>query len=495
MHIESGECAGCSWPLRPFRLLRARRVQSARRSLRPTLPLFKNYWGLGASCMAASVVYLVFDGGLMRIAETEHIDSWYAATANDAMRHPVLQGRVDCDVVVVGAGLTGLSAALNLAERGFRVVVLEAARVGWAASGRNGGQVITGFACGMDTFEKELAGAAQADLQCVFDMGVEAGEIIRQRVAQHGIDCDLRYGYLTAANKPAHVKELQAWQEQAASRWGYHGLSWINPADMPQYIASERYAGGLLDAQSGHLHPLNYTLGLARAAVAAGVRIYEHSLVGQLNQGAPHVLKTAQGEVHAQYVVLACNTFIEHLSPALNRKIMPVGTYVMTTEPIAPERFKKLMPAGAAICDSRFVLDYFRPTPDGRVLWGGKVSYSGHAPRDLAQAMRADMLKTLPQLADIKVSHAWGGVVDITMNRAPHFGRLASTVYFAQGYSGHGVNITGLAGKLIAEAIAGQAERFDLFGRIKHRDFPGGDALRMPSLVLAMAWYRLKDLL
>ncbi|GAB7126741.1 FAD-binding oxidoreductase [Silvimonas sp. JCM 19000] len=427
----------------------------------------------------------------MHIEQIEHIDSWYAATANDRTRHPELTGAVACDVVVVGAGLTGLHAALNLAERGLKVVVLEAARVGWAASGRNGGQVINGFACGMDTFESELP---QADLQRVFDMGIEANDILRQRIALHAIDCDYRAGYLTAANKPAHVKELKAWRDEAAQRWGYQDLRWVERADLPAYVQSDRYAGGLFDPNSGHLHPLNYTLGLARAAVAAGVQIYEHSLVTEMRQGPPHILKTAQGQVEAQFVVLACNAFIEHLSPALNRKIMPVGTYVITTEPIAPVRFAALMPAGAAICDSRFVLDYFRPTPDGRVLWGGKVSYSTLAPSNLAQAMRADMLKTFPQLADVKISHAWGGMVDITMNRAPHFGRLANTIYFAQGFSGHGVNVSGLAGKLMAEAIAGQAERFDIFSKIGHHDFPGGDLLRTPSLVLAMAWYRLKDL-
>jgi gamma-glutamylputrescine oxidase len=244
------------------------------------------------------------------------------------------------------------------------------------------------------------------------------------------------------------------------------------------------------------LHPLNYTLGLARAARAAGVQIFEDSCVTQMrSEGNGHVVETAHGEVQAQFVALACNTWLGALAPELARKIMPVGTYVIATEPLDPARAQSLMPAQAAICDSRFVLDYFRPAPDHRVLWGGKVSYSTFEPRDLGEAMRRDMLKTFPQLADVKVDYAWGGFVDITMNRAPHFGRLSPTVYFAQGFSGHGVNTTGLAGKLIAEAIDGQASRFDLFDQIRHRDFPGGATLRTPALVLAMAWYRMKDLL
>jgi gamma-glutamylputrescine oxidase len=265
---------------------------------------------------------------------------------------------------------------------------------------------------------------------------------------------------------------------------------------MGQYVQSSRYLGGLFDPDSGHLHPLNYTLGLARAAVAAGARIFEDSGVTALRtENGQHVVETAKGRVYAKFVVLACNTYLGTLAPAVARKMMPVGTYVISTEPLDEARAKALMPAQAAVCDSRFVLDYFRPSRDNRLLWGGKVSYSKLEPRNLAQAMRSDMLKTFPQLADVKIEHAWGGFVDITMNRAPHFGRLSPTVYFAQGFSAHGVNTTGLAGKLIAEAIDGQATRFDLFGRIRHRDFPGGDTLRTPALVLAMAWYRIMDLL
>jgi gamma-glutamylputrescine oxidase len=428
---------------------------------------------------------------MQNFANQPHAASYYTATANDSTSHPPLEDTITVDVCVIGAGLTGVSTALNLAERGHKVAVLEASKVGWAASGRNGGQMISGFACEIDTFAKYMP---EPDVQRIWEMGLETLDIVKERVAKHHIDCDLTMGYLTAANKPSHADALRAWRDDAKKRFKYERLRYVERAHMDQYVQSSRYLGGLFDPDSGHLHPLNYTLGLARAAVESGARIYEDSCVTALRQeNGAHVIETARGTVRAQYVVLACNTWLNGLAPDVSRKIMPVGTYVIATEALDPARAQALMPARAAVCDSRFVLDYFRPSPDNRLLWGGKVSYSTFAPRNLAEAMRRDMLKTFPQLADVKVDYAWGGFVDITMNRAPHFGRLSPTIYFAQGFSGHGVNTTGLAGKLIAQAIDGQASRFDLFGKIRHRDFPGGALLRTPALVLAMAWYRMKD--
>ena len=426
-------------------------------------------------------------------SQQPHVASYYAATVNDTTRHAPLDSTITVDVCVIGGGLTGISTALNLAERGHSVAVLEASKVGWAASGRNGGQLIAGFACGIDAFAQYLP---EEDVKRIWAMGQETLDIVRLRVEKHRIDCDLTSGYLTAANKPRDVDALRHARDDAATRFGYDRLRYIERDALGQYVQSSRYLGGLFDPDSGHLHPLNYTLGLARAASAAGARIFEDSCVIALRrENGHHVVQTERGTVHAQFVVLACNTYLNTLAPAVARKIMPVGTYVVATEPLGEARARALMPAQAAICDTRFALDYFRPAPDGRVLWGGKVSYSTRAPRHLGEAMRRDMLKTFPQLADVKIDYAWGGFVDITMNRAPHFGRIEATIYFAQGFSGHGVNTTGLAGKLIAEAIDGQASRFDLFGKIRHRDFPGGATLRTPALVLAMAWYRMKDLL
>ena len=430
---------------------------------------------------------------MLRLSNSSHAASYYAATVNDMTRHASLVGTLEVDVCVIGAGLTGISTGLNLAERGYCVAVLEASKVGWAASGRNGGQVIGGYACGMDTFARYMAAE---DITRLWAMGLEALEIVKERVMKHQIDCDLRFGYLHAANKPRDIAALRRWRDDAQQCFGYDKFRYIERDMMADYVQSSRYLGGLFDPDSGHLHPLNYTLGLARAACKAGVQIFEGTCATRIrHESGMHFIETAKGLVRARFVVLAGNTWLDTLVPDLSRKIMPVSTYVIATEPLDPVRSAALMPAQAAICDSRYALDYFRPTPDGRVLWGGKVSYSTLAPANLGEAMRRDMLKTFPQLADVKVDYAWGGLVDITMNRAPHFGRIAPTIYFAQGFSGHGLNVTGLAGKLIAEAIGTQAERFDLFGKIRHRNFPGGRLLRTPVLALAMTWAKMRDLL
>ncbi|WP_063553351.1 NAD(P)/FAD-dependent oxidoreductase [Burkholderia territorii] len=430
---------------------------------------------------------------MLKFVGQSHAVSYYAATVNDTTRHPLLEGTVDADVCVIGAGLTGISAALNLAERGYSVAVVEASKVGWAASGRNGGQMIGGYACDIDTFQPYLN---PDEVRQIWDIGLETLAIVKERIAKHMIDCALMSGHLTVANKLRHVDVLRRRRDDVAHRFGYECLRYVEREELAQYVQSDRYLGGLFDPDSGHLHPLNYTLGLARAAVENGACIFENSCVTRIrpHQGG-YLALTRRGEVWAKFVILACNAYLGELVPRLSRKIMPVGTYVIATEQLGKARIQTLMPAQAATCDSRFVLDYFRPTPDTRLLWGGKVSYSTLEPHNLAKVMRRDMIKTFPQLADVKVDYAWGGFVDITLNRAPHFGRLSPNVYFAQGFSGHGINTTSLAGKLIAEAIDGQATRFDIFAKIPHRDFPGGTILRTPLLVLAMMWYRLRDLL
>lgn len=430
---------------------------------------------------------------MLKFENQAHVPSYYAASANDRTSHPPLEAAVSTDICVIGGGMTGLSTALDLAERGYSVVLLEASKIGWGASGRNGGQLITGFSCGIDTFSSFMP---EADVQRVWAMGVEAVEIVKQRIEKHRIDCDLTFGYLVAANKPRHAEALRAWLDAAESRFGYRAYRYVARDEMHLHVASDRYVGGLYHADSGHLHPLNYTLGLARAARDAGVSIYEDTSAQALTKTAQGQRVTcARGQVDARYVVLAGNAYLGRLAPALARKIMPVATYLIATEPLGEARASSTMPSDVAVCDCNAALDYFRMSKDGRLLWGGKASSSTHAPRELAAAMRRDMLKTFPQFANAKIDYAWGGFVDATMNRAPHFGRLEPDVYFAQGFSGHGVNVTALAGRLIAEAIDSQAARFDLFGKIRHRDFPGGRLLRQPMLMLAMTWHSMMDAL
>ncbi|MDP4300700.1 NAD(P)/FAD-dependent oxidoreductase [Leptothrix discophora] len=437
-------------------------------------------------------------GRLLSIDRHLARDSYYAATAVRDHHWPALDGELRCDVAVVGGGLAGLSAALELAERGHQVALLEARQVGWGASGRNGGQAIHGLACDQGVIERQLGLDAARQ---VWALSLEAVARIRETSRRHAIDCDWRDGYLGVATSARKADALKAWAERMADAYG-HRFDWLGPDRLGDFIRSPRFHSGLHDPASGHLHPLKYALGIARAAALAGVRIFEHTPVTRLERGSPATLHSAHGRVVADQVLLAGNVYQQGLAPELEPRIMPVGTYIVCTAPLPQAQLDALLPRGTAVCDSNFVLDYFRPTADRRILYGGRVSYSMVTPPRLAEAMHARMVRTFPALAPVRIAHAWGGFVDITMNRAPDFGRLApvagqagANVYYLQGFSGHGLALTGLAGQMVAQAISGDASRFDLFARLKHRPFPGGALLRMPSLVLAMAWYRLMDLL
>jgi len=426
-------------------------------------------------------------------------NSYYAATALRDRGFGSLQSNVECDVAVVGGGLAGLSAAIELADRGYSVVVLEARQVGWGASGRNGGQVIAGLACEQTVIEQQLGAAASRQ---VWNMTLEALRLIGERRERFEIDCDWRSGYLSVAVGARKARELQAWQAHMERSYDY-ATQWIAPADLPKWIASPRFHSGVHDPLGGHLHPLKYSLGLARAAASLGVRIHEESAVTGIEPGSTVVLRTATGSVRASHVLLAGNVYLQGIAPALEHRIMPVGTYIVASEALDPALAQSLVPSQSAVCDTNFVLDYFRPTADHRMLYGGRVSYSTSTPMNLAASMQRRMARSFPQLRNTRVEYAWGGFVDISMNRAPDFGRLPdagaarafSNVYYLQGFSGHGLALTGLAGRLVAEAIAGDAERFDTFARIRHRNFPGGALLRTPALVAGMAYYRLKDML
>lgn len=422
----------------------------------------------------------------------EHIASYYSATANAAPVLPALAGSLQADVCVIGGGIAGLSTALHLAERGYRVVLLEAHRIGWGASGRSGGQAIFGYASGQQKLIEQLGKPAARQL---WDFSVEALDLLKARVAKHAIDCDLHWGQMHAAIKRRQEVELKEWHHELEDEYGYHSTRIMSRDEVRSILATDRYRSALYDEASGHLHPLNYTLGLGAAARAAGVQIFEHSAVTCVGRGDPVRIDTATGSVTAKHVALCCNAYIDGLEPALRARIMPVGTYIIATERLGEERMQQLMRKNVAVTDINFVLDYFRRSADHRLLFGGRVSYSGLDPFNTAAATRKRMLNVFPQLADVKIEYAWGGFVDITMSRAPDFGRVAPNIYYLQGFSGHGIALTGIAGKFVAEAIAGQAERFDVYTRLKHRNFPGGTLLRTPALVLAMLYYRLRDYL
>ena len=422
-----------------------------------------------------------------------HARSYYAATAHPALVRPTLAGTVDCDVCVVGAGIAGCSAALHLAERGYRVVLLEENRIAWGASGRSGAQAIYGLAAPQSKLRK-LVGAA--DARIIWDVCVEALDLIRELVAKYQIDCDWAQGHMLTAIKPRHDADIHAELKELRDEYQYRSVRYMPRDEVRSVLASDRYISALYDSQSGHLHPLNYTLGLAAAAERAGAQIFEGTrALDFTNTGSGATIRTAGGEVRSRFVVLSGNVYLGDMAPALKSKIMAVATYIVATEPLGAERARALIRNASAVSDMNWVLDYFRLSADHRLLFGGRVNYSGLASFDAPSATRKRMLGVFPQLADVRIDFAWGGDVDITLNRAPHFGRLAPNVYFLQGFSGHGIALTGIAGKMVADAIAGTAERFDVFARIPHADFPGGAALRRPALVLAMLYYRIKDLL
>ena len=422
-----------------------------------------------------------------------HVESYYAATANRQSDHPALAGEVAAEVCVVGAGYMGLSAALELAERGYSVVVLEANRVGWGASGRNGGQICTGFSSGNERIAQALG---RDDARRLFGFAEEAKTILRERVERHGIDCDLSWGYVHGAGKPRHLERLREERDTLARDYGYESTRLLEtPEALRDHVNTKAYIGGLYDAGGGHLHPLNYCLGLARAAEAAGVRIFEGSAATAIEEGAKVTVRTAAGSVRADFLVLGGNAHLGDLVPRIRDKIMPVGTYIGATAPLGESRAQSLIRHNVAVADCNFVLNYYRLSRDRRLLFGGRVSYSTLMPPNLPHAMRKKMLEVFPELTDVGFDYTWGGFVAITVERTPHLGRLGGRIFFAQGFSGQGVAMTGVAGRVLAEAVAGQAERLDLFARLPHKSFPGGRLFRTPTLALAMLWYRMRDLL
>jgi gamma-glutamylputrescine oxidase len=423
-------------------------------------------------------------------------NSYYEATVARPAPSPPLAGDVTADVCIVGAGYAGLSAALELAKRGYRTIVLEAQRVGWGASGRNGGQVLVGMGAEGECAIEEQLPPDQAKV--AWDVSVEGLDLVQERIRDYGIDCDYRPGYLSLVVKRRQRAPLERWARHIVEQYGYD-LRFVEPGDMRDWVASDRYHSAVFDPRSGHMHPLKFCLGVARAAREAGAVIHENSPALHLERGPRPVLKTGQGSVTCEWVLLAGNVYLDEygdeIAPELGGRIIPVGTYIIATEPMDPARADGLMRGRPAASDENHILDYFRASADHRLLFGAGESYTARTPRNLVPRMRAKMLGVFPQLADLAITHSWGGFVDVSMNMAPDFGRLGTNVFYLQGFSGHGLSLSGMAGKLVAEAIDGQARRFDVFAKVKHRRFPGGPLMRAPALALGMLYYRLLDLL
>ncbi len=412
----------------------------------------------------------------------EYPPSWYAATLPKLPPFPRLEGEIRTDVVIVGGGYTGLSAALHLAGRGYSVVLLEAHRVGWGASGRNGGQVGSGQRQDQDWLE---AAFGQTRARVLWDLGEEAKATVKDLIARHAIACGWRDGIAYLAHKPSHLAAYHAYAERMGRDYGYP-MEQLDAADVAALLGTEAYHGGILDRGAGHLQPLAFALGLARAAATAGARIFERSRVTALDGTTA---RTGEGRVRADHLVLAANGYLGGLSREVASRVLPLNNFIIATEPLA----RPPIPSGIAAADSRFVVNYWRQSPDDRLIFGGGESYGYRFPRDIAAKVRRALARVYPDLADAPVSHAWGGTLAITLDRLPVFRRLENGVWSASGYSGHGIAMATLAGKLIAEAVAGNAERFDLMASLPQPAFPGGDRLRAPLLALAMSWYALRD--
>jgi gamma-glutamylputrescine oxidase len=445
---------------------------------------------------------LTLQGGWLKLAPHSHQDdrivqrtdnypaSYYTATANAMADYPELLDEEQADVCVIGGGFTGVSAALNLAEKGLDVVLLEAERVGFGASGRCGGLVGSGQR--KDVLEmEELYGLERSRL--LWDFAEAAKQEIRSRVRKHRIKCDLQKGQLVGVHKRSYLDWPQQLADALAERYDYPHCRALDADEAQAMVATPTFLGGLWDGEAMVLHPLNYVLGLARAASEAGVRIYENSRVRRYTRRDPAEVKTRHGSVGASFVVLACNGYLGGLEGRVAGKIMPINNFMVATEPLGRKRSRELIDGRFGVHDTRFVVNYFRLSNDHRLLFGGGENYRPGFPRDIENFVRPYMLKIFPQLDDLEVDYDWGGTLSVTVNRMPHFGRLEPNLYFAQGYSGHGISTASFAGKVIAEAIAGTADRFDAMASIPIHTFPGGTLLRYPGMVLGMMYYSMLD--
>ena len=413
-----------------------------------------------------------------------HVASYYAATANPSPARPALQGTVSADVCVIGAGFTGLSTALHLAERGYRVVVLEGARVSWGASGRNGGQLVNGFNRDLDGIARRYGKAAA---EAIGPLLFEGAAIIRQQVQKYDIHCDLKPGNLYMAFNRKQYAELERRQE-VWERYGHSGLELIAGDRVRDFVNTGIYYGGMLDHWGGHVHPLNLALGEAAAIESLGGSIYEGSPVTHVQRGSLPVVHTRQGQVQAKFVVACGNAYLGETVPELATKVLPASSQVITTEVLGEKLASSLLPRDHCVEDMNYFLDYYRITGDRRLLFGGGTVYGGKDPSDIVAEIHPHLLKTFPQLEGKRIEFAWSGNIALTVSRVPHMGRLGDNLYFSHGYSGHGVTGSHLAGRLLAEAIGGQAEGLDRFAKLTHLPFPGGKLLRVP-LVRMGAWY------
>lgn len=425
---------------------------------------------------------------------TQYPDSYYAATANRQCDYPALNESIETDICIVGGGYSGLSTAIALSEKGFKVVLLEAANIGFGASGRNGGQLVNSFSRDIDHIERHYGNKTA---QAMGDMAFEGADCIRDLIKRYAIDCDYKQGGFFAAFTDKQMQGL-AQKKALWERFGNNQLSLVESNDIQKVVNTDAYVGGLVDLHCGHIHPLKLALGEAAALTSIGGKVFEQSKViniEQLHHGTNRSVKvtTAHGSVTAKTLVLAGNAYMGGLQPELAKKSMPCGTQIVTTEVLPQALAKSLIPSQYCVEDVNYKLDYYRITADNRLLFGGGVTYGGGDPTSIENFLRPHMNKIFPAMKDYKIDYAWGGDFLLTLNRLPQLGRIDDNIYYTQGYSGHGVNTSHLAGKLLAEAIAGDQSRFDVFAQLPHHNFPGGRLFRVPATMLGAWYYGLRD--
>ena len=419
-----------------------------------------------------------------------HINSYYAATRNHTGDFPTLEEQVECDVCVIGAGYTGLSSALFLAEAGYSVTVLEAAKVGFGASGRNGGQLVNSYSRDVDVIEARYG---DKTAEVLGSMIFEGADIIRQRIQHYDIQCDYRPGGIFAALNKKQLKGLTE-QKNSWERYGNQNLTLLDAHDIKREVGCDNYVGGLLDMQGGHIHPLNLALGEASAIIGLGGKIFEQSAAVEITYGEPITVRTARGVVRAKYLLIAGNAYLaQNLDNRVTAKSMPCGSQIAVTEPLPEDVARSLIANNYCVEDCNYLLDYYRLTADNRLLYGGGVVYGAREPDDIEQLIKPKILKTFPQLKDVKIDYRWTGNFLLTMSRMPQFGRIEKNAYYMQGYSGHGVTCSHLAGKLISEMIRGDAERFDAFASLPHMPMIGGRTFQAPLTAMGAAYYALRD--
>lgn len=416
--------------------------------------------------------------------------SYYASVSNQLPPFAPANGSLKCDICVVGAGYTGLSSALHLAQKGYNVILLDAQRIGFGASGRNGGQVGQGQRLEQDELEPMMG---NEDARKLWDIANQSVDLVRELSKSDLVECDFHDGIIHADHRKRYVRHSLNYAQKLQDEYGYDKIRGLEQDEIRSLIDSDAYHGGTLDMGAGHINPLAFAFGLARMAQAAGVRIFEQSHVTDIDYAQPATIKTQNAQIEAEYVILACNGYLGDLNKKVASVVMPINNYIVATKPLLQEQREALISHNYAVADSKFVVNYFRFSDDGRLLFGGTESYGYRFPKDIATKVRKPLGIIFPQLKDIQIDYSWGGTLGITMNRMPHFERLKGNVLSLSGFSGHGLAMATLTGQIAADAIAGQAERFDLMAKVPTMRFPGGPAMRTPLLALAMLYYSIRD--